>query len=102
MAAVGARQGEIFEELWDSMIEHGAIVAAGLVTERGSEPGLADAGRANEDQVVMSLDPLPLDELLEQGPIETARASIIDIFGARLLAQLGVAQSRREPLILTP
>ncbi len=45
---------------------------------------------------------MPLDELLEQGPIEAARASIIDIFGARLLAQFGVAQSRREPLILTP
>jgi hypothetical protein len=40
----------------------------------------------------VGLDPMPLDELLEQGPIEAARASIIDIFGAGLLAQFGLAQ----------
>ena len=52
----------------------------------------------------MGLDPMPLDELLEQGPIEAARASIIDIFGAGLLAQFGVAQSRRTsyPDAMTP
>ncbi len=34
MAAIAARQGEIFEELWDAVIEHRAIIAAGLVAKR--------------------------------------------------------------------
>jgi hypothetical protein len=34
VAAVSARQSEIAEQPWDALIEHGAIVAAGLVAER--------------------------------------------------------------------
>ena len=34
MAAVAARQSEVLEELWDAVIEHGAIIAAGLVAKR--------------------------------------------------------------------
>ena len=34
MTAIAARQGEIFEELWDAVIEHRAIIAADLVAKR--------------------------------------------------------------------
>ena len=50
----------------------------------------------------MRLDPLALDELLEQRTVETARAAVIDVFDAGLLPQFGVAQSRRNPLVLSP
>src|SRR5579864_5473436 len=102
MPAVAARQGEVLEELWDAMIEHRAIVAACLMAKRGSEPRLADAGRTDEGQVFVSLDPLALDEPLEQRAVETARTAIVNIFDACLLAQFGVAKSRCKPFVLTP
>ena len=54
------------------------------------------------DQIVVGVDPLALDQLLEQRAVETAGASIIDILDARLLAQFGDAQPRREALVLPP
>jgi hypothetical protein len=50
----------------------------------------------------MGVDPLALDQLLEQRAVKTARASVIDILDARLLAQFGGAQPRREALVLPP
>ena len=99
---VPSRQGEIFAELGPAMIEHRAIVAAGLVAERRGQPTFPDAGRTDESQIVVRLDPFALDELLEQCAVETARAAVIDVFDAGLLAQFCVAQSRRKPLVLAP
>ena len=47
MAAVAAGESEIGEEPGDALIEHGAVVAAGLVAEGRGEPALADAGWAH-------------------------------------------------------
>jgi hypothetical protein len=41
VAAVAARQSEIAEQPRRALIEHGAIIAAGLVAERRGEPALA-------------------------------------------------------------
>ena len=49
-----------------------------------------------------ALDPLALDQLLEQRAVETAGASVIDILDACVLAQFGDAQPRREALVLPP
>ena len=102
MASVAARQGEVFAEFGPAVIEHRAVIAAGLVAERRSQPTFPDAGRPDEGQIVVRLDPLALDELLEKGAVETARAAVIDVFDAGLLPQFGVAQSRRKPLVLAP
>jgi hypothetical protein len=50
VASVAASKGESVEQPRHAMIEHGAIVAAGLVAERTGEPALARAGR---DSVTM-------------------------------------------------
>jgi hypothetical protein len=47
---------EIGEQPRDTLIEHGAIVAAGLVAERRGEPALAD------QQVGVVVDPLAFDQ----------------------------------------
>jgi hypothetical protein len=72
------------------------------MAERRGQSTFADAGRTGECQIVMRIDPLTLDKLLEQRPIETARAAIIDVLDTSLLTQFRVAQSRREPFVLTP
>ena len=102
MASVAARQREVLEQLGNALIEDRAVVAAGLVAERRSQPALADAGRPEQGQIVVGVDPFALDELLEQGAVEAARAAIIDVLDAGLLAQFGEAQPRGEPLVLPP
>src|SRR3954451_6144253 len=47
MAAVAAGQREISEQLWDALIEHRAVVAAGLMAESTGQPTFADAGRSS-------------------------------------------------------
>ena len=100
IAAVAAGERQIAEQLGDALIENGAIVAAGLVAERASQPAFADAGRAADRQIVVRVDPVAGDELLEQRAIEPARSAVIDILDERLLAQPGIAQSGGELLVV--
>ena len=60
---------------------------------------LPTPARADESQIVVGVDPLALGELLEQGAVEPARGAVIDVFDARLLAELCGAQPRRQPLV---
>ena len=85
MAAVAARQGEIFEQSRDALVKDRPIVATRLMAERGCEPTLSDASRTNERQIVVGLDPFAPDKLLEQRAIETAGTSIIHVLDAGLL-----------------
>ena len=73
MTAVATGQRQIGEQLWDTLIEHRAVVAAGLVAEGTSKPTFADASWAAQDQIVVRVDPFAAGELVEQGAIETAR-----------------------------
>ena len=99
IAAVAARQGEIGEQLGDALIEHGAVVAAGLVAEGAGKPTFADAGRPAQDQIVVRVDPFAADELVEQRAVEAARGTVIDVLDDGLLAQPGIAQPGGEPLV---
>src|SRR6266478_6118058 len=100
MAAVAACQSEFAEQPRHALIEHGAIVAAGLVAERRSEPALADAGGPADQQIGVVVDPSAFDQHGQQAAVETARGAIVDVFDAGLLlAQLGVLQPLREPLV---
>ena len=59
MAAVTACQRERIEQPWHAMIAHRAIVSARRVRQRASDPTFTDAGRTNDDQVLMPVDPVP-------------------------------------------
>ena len=67
MAPVASGEREAAAEPRPAMIEDGAIVAARSVAHGAGQPTLADAGRADQDQIVMGVDPVALGELLEQG-----------------------------------
>jgi len=56
------------------VIEHRAVVAAGFVAEGAGKPTFADTGRPAQDQIVVHVDPFAAGELVEQRPIEPARA----------------------------
>src|ERR1700676_5332291 len=102
MAPVAARQREVFEQTGRPLVDDRPIVATGFVAKRGGQPTFADTCRTDEDQIVVGVDPLALDQLLEQRAVKTAGTTIIDIFDAGLLAQFGDAQPRREALVLSP
>ena len=73
IAAVAAGERQRFEQARHAMVEDRAIVAAGLVAEGTGDPTLAHSGRADDQQVVVAIDPIAGDELLEQGSVEPAR-----------------------------
>src|ERR1700684_2974197 len=91
MAAIAARQREILEQPRRALVENGSIVPASLMAERGGQPTFPDAGRPDQRQIVVSVDPLALDQLLEQGAVKSAGTAIVDILDAGLLTQLGDA-----------
>ena len=100
MASVAAGKREIGEELGHALIEHGVIVAAGLVSQRRGKPALADAGRPQDEEVGVLLDPLAFGQFAELAAVEAAWRFVIDILDAGLLAQLGVAQARGKTLVV--
>src|SRR6266851_466053 len=102
MASVATRQSEGLEEPRHALIEDRAVVATRLVAERRGQPALADAGWADERQIIVSVDPFALGQLLEQGAVKTAGTAIVNVFDAGLLAQFGDAQPRHEALVLSP
>jgi hypothetical protein len=80
VASVAACERQRFEQPGQAMIEDGAIVAAGLVAERAGDPSLACPGWSGDEQVVLAGDPIAIDELGEEGPVDAARGAQIDIF----------------------
>src|SRR5664280_3569716 len=101
MASVATREGEGLEEPRHARIEDRVVVATRLVAEGRGQPALADAGWADERQIVVSVDPFVLGQPLEQGAVKTAGIAIVDVFDAGLLTQFGDAQPRHEALVLS-
>ena len=100
ITAIAFAEGQIAEQPWDALVEHGAVVAAGLVAKGAGQPALADPGRPFDDQVLRLLDPSPTRERLEEGAVEPACRAVIDVLDRSLMAQAGVAQTSLEPAIL--
>ena len=100
MPAVAACKRQRIEEPRQPPVEDRAVVAASLVAERAGDPTLADTGWADDEQVLVSLDPLAGDELLEQRLVEAARRLHVDILDDGVLPQLGEAQAVHQPLVL--
>ena len=96
MPPVAARQAEVGEQPWHPLVEHGVVVAAGLLAEGAGQPGFADPGRALDDQVLPRLDPAAQRQLLEQRPVEAAAGAPVDVLDAGLVPQLGEPQPRLQ------
>ena len=94
MPAVATGQAEVGEQPRHPLVQDGVVVAAGLLAEGAGQPGLPDAGRPLDDQVLPGLDPAALDELLEQGAVEAAGSAPVDVLDAGLVAQFGEPQPR--------
>src|SRR4030088_3169022 len=99
-AALTARLDEVAEQAAGPLVEHREALAACLVTKGASQPRFADAGRANDHQVMMIAHPLAGGEPLEQGTVEAAWCMQINVLDDGGLAQLSLAQTAGEALVL--
>jgi len=102
MAPVTSGERQVLAELRPAMIENGSIVATGLMADGAGQPALADAGRAYQGQIVVSVDPFTLRKLLEQGAVEPPGGAIVDVLDARLLTQPGGAQTSGQAFVPPP
>src|SRR5665213_3123531 len=100
MPAVTACECQGIEQPWQAMIKNRAIVAARRVCQRASDPTFTDAGRTNDDQVLMLIDPVSGSELGEQRLVEPARRLHIDVLDDGVLSKAGELQSTDKPLVL--
>ena len=94
-------QAEAFQHARHTLIKHGAVVAAGALSQGAGRPCLADAGRAGDQQILLAFNPFSLCQFLKQGAVETAVRAVIDILRRGGLAQPGEAQAGLQPLVVT-
>lgn len=99
-ASVTARQREILQQAGEAGVEDRAVVTAGLVPDGAGQPTLADAGWPAQRQIVVDIDPVALEQGLEEAPIQAACAAIVDVFGRGLVAQPGVTETGNEALVV--
>ncbi len=100
MASVAACQRQGFEQPRHAMVEDRTIVAALPCGQRACDPALADAGGAGDKQVLLARDPVTIDQLGKEGPLDAARRAQIDILDDGRLTQRGELQARDEALIV--
>src|SRR5204863_8842440 len=98
--SVAAGERQRIEEPGHPVVEDGAIVAARFVAERTGDPTLPDTGLADDEEVLVPLDPLAGGQILEQRSVEPTRRLHVDVFDDGVLSEAGVAQSGQEPLVV--
>ena len=96
IASVALSVAEFVEQPGQAVVLDAEAVAAGLVAERAADPGLARAGGAGDQQVEAFLDPLPVNEPVHQGVVESPGMAAVEVFDDGGLAQPGVAQAVLE------
>src|SRR5207237_2411402 len=94
--AVDAGEGELVEKPGKPLIAHREPATRGLVADGASEETLAATGRAQDQNVVVLVQPAAAGEAVDQAAVETARSAVVDILEAGGLAQLGKAQTLGE------
>src|ERR1700752_4030762 len=94
--AVDAGEGEFVEKPGKPLITHQEPATRGLVADGASQETLAATGRAQDQNVVVLVQPAAAGEAVDQAAVETARSAVVDILEAGGLAQLCKAQTLGE------
>ena len=92
MASGIAGAGELGDQLGDAAVEHGALLAAGLVGERAGEEGLPRPGLSFDDQIQRLADPVAGGELGQRGAGDATSGTAVDVVEVGAHAQLSLAQ----------
>ena len=68
------------------------------MAEGAGDPAFADAGRPRDQEPFGAIDPVAVDEFLEQRAVDAARRAQIDVFDDGVLAQRGELEPCGEAL----
>ena len=79
IAAVAASERQRLEQARNPMVNHASAIPAGLLAESAGDPALADAGGPGDQKSFGAVDPVAGDEPLEQGAVDAARRSQVDV-----------------------
>ena len=76
----------------DAPVEHGLLLAAGLVGEGAGDEGLARSCCTEQDEIERLSDPVAGGELGQRGARDAASGAAVDVLDVGADAQLGLAQ----------
>ena len=93
VTAITPADGQCRQEARQAHVEGGTPLSARLIGQSTGKEGLADAGRAANQHILVVTDPAAGHQARKQGPVEATRMAEIDILRCRRLFQSGPFQA---------
>ena len=85
---VGAGDADVLQQAWDAQVEDAVTVSESGLSQRAGQEGLADAGRAGDQDVAVGLDPVRLGQAQHGAAVEATGRPEVEILDAGLSTQL--------------
>src|SRR6266567_185336 len=103
MAAVGVCCDELAKQFRGFQEQRRVAVAAGLLRKSPRQPGLADTGWPNQEQILMFSHPGRFGgQRSYQLPVQTSRCAVVNVFDASRALQPANAQAPLQSPVLSP
>ena len=87
IATVAVCNGQVFEQAWQPVVADREAFEASLVGECARHVAFADAGRAGNDDVLMTSDPVATGQGQHESPVKAAPGAIVQILHTGRLSQ---------------
>nr|CAA55962.1 unnamed protein product [Pseudomonas fluorescens] len=102
-ATVAVGDAQLLQQARGAQVQRAVALATGLVAQGAGEPGLADAGRAGQQQVVPLTDPVTTGQGRDQALVQRAATAPVEVFqaGAGVL-ELGLFTQPLQALVVAP
>jgi hypothetical protein len=102
ITAIGPSYGNLVEELREAEVEGPKALTTGVLSKSTSEEGFSDSGRATDEKVLMSPDPVTGDETGYHRFLDSSGGLVINVLDAGLKFKFGVLEEAFEPFVLLP
>ena len=102
IGAVGTGQGDLIEELREPEVKGAEALAAGSLGQGTGEEGLADAGGADDEQVVVISDPGAGGEAEEERFFDAPWRSEVDLLDGGVKFKMGFEEEAFHLLVRPP
>lgn len=80
-SAIAPGQVQLFDQPRQPGVKYRLVVPAGLVAECTTKPAFPDAGWPDNGAILMVLDPVSLEQHVEQAAVEPTGSAVVGILG---------------------